>query len=179
MKLFNGLFKTKGTKEPPKTKSWGAYNEYSEEIKVDHAETVKERIREQGLEDQFEILLPKPNELQIDYDQHDIPDQFFEMLDVLKQTAAPNEIIEYAVRKSRSGNLHVSIFLPYTLSSVERIAWQAIFGSDCKREALSLCGVALGHKNPTLLVEKIGNKIIDSGFRANIKAEPVGRKFRD
>jgi hypothetical protein len=41
--------------------------------------------------------------------------------------------------------------MKFALPIVERIAWQAAFGSDPKREALHLLSVSRGELNPILL----------------------------
>jgi hypothetical protein len=186
MGIFDGGFLKKkviGTPVPGtqvQKVTWGPYNEkHVSNVTVDHAQKVQAVIDEQGVSNEFEIVLPKDNELQLDYDCIELPAQFNEVMDILTQTVPKDAIIEYFVTRSRSGNLHVTIALPYKLGPYQRIAWQAVFGSDPKREALSVRSATVGDKNPTLLIERKGGTPISKGIRVNRVPEPVGRKFRD
>jgi hypothetical protein len=53
--------------------------------------------------------------------------------------------------KSKGGGTHIVIGLPVEIEDIERVAWQAAFGSDGKREALNILRVKRGIKNPILL----------------------------
>jgi hypothetical protein len=58
------------------------------------------------------------------------------------------------ITTSRSGTgKHVRIMLPFPLTPLERIAFQAAMGSDAVRELLSIFRLRMGDQNPTLLVE--------------------------
>ena len=57
----------------------------------------------------------------------------------------------YKASVSKGGNTHVIVHLRSAMDILERIAWQAAFGSDPKREALHLLSVSRGELNPILL----------------------------
>lgn len=81
---------------------------------------------------------------------------------------------------SKSGNLHVVIHLGVTASILERIALQAILGSDANREMLSLGDIRDDHANPIMLFkpasvvskEKADREAKDAEFEA-IFGEPA------
>lgn len=144
----------------------------------DHVTHVQAKIDESGLQNEYEIVVAKPHQLQIDYDVPALPPQFEKALDILTQAfCRTREFLIYRVTKSRHGNLHVMIDLPELISNTERIAWQSIFGSDPTREALSLMSVRRNIANPTLLIERRNSAPFITG--AKVLEEPKGRKFRD
>jgi hypothetical protein len=122
----------------------------------DHEIHVKKMIEDKGKSDEFKVVLPAPNEIQIDYDQMTIPEQFYDGLHFIGQAFIEvDQIIRYTTTRSKSGNLHVNVALPQSvvLTDVERVGWQAVFGSDKNREALSLVSIRRGLKNPSLMIE--------------------------
>lgn len=99
-------------------------------------------------------VAPEDDELQLDIDHpidHEITDR---MLAVLEAHDIPCEIAR--TTESKSGNAHVVIRIewPRPLDPVTRIALQACFGSDRKRELLSLLRHEFKTQNPpTVLFE--------------------------
>ena len=143
----------------------------------DHVAHVQSKIDESGLSGEYEIILPQANQLQIDYDVPELPERFHKVLDLLVQAFCKlHQSITYIVRKSRHDNLHVTINLPCAIMDIERIAWQAIFGSDHMREGLSMMSQRRGIANPTLLIERKNAEPFTTG---SVTLEPkTGRKFR-
>jgi hypothetical protein len=143
----------------------------------DHVVHVQSKIDESGLSGEYEIVLPKANELQIDYDIPELPERFHKVLDLLVQAFCRlHQTITYTIRKSRHENLHITIILPCAIMNTERIAWQAIFGSDHMREGLSMMSERRGIANPTLLIERRNSEPCAAG---SMTLEPkTGRKFR-
>jgi hypothetical protein len=163
------------TAQSPKCK-WTTGESY--DIKGnDHVVHVQSKIDETGLSEEYEIILPKMNQLQIDYDVPELPEQFHKVLDLLVQAFCKlHQNITYIVRKSRHNNLHVTINLPCDIMNTERIAWQSIFGSDHMREGLSMMSERRGIANPTLLIERRNAEPCATGI---LTLEPkTGRKFR-
>lgn len=143
----------------------------------DHVKHVQAKINQEGVQDDFEIVLPNPNQLQIDYDSPTLPEQFHKALDLLTQAYCKlHQSLFYTVRKSRHGNLHVTIDLPNELQPQLRIAWQVIFGSDPMREGLSLMSTIRGIKNPILLIERRNEQPVTTGV--STLTPNTGRKFR-
>jgi len=77
--------------------------------------------------------------------------QFYETLDIFRRMLVNGKTASYRHLRSKGGRTHVVIALSWDMPQSERIAWQAAFGSDFKREALSLAYAALGQKSPVLL----------------------------
>lgn len=124
--------------------------EYAAGIKgTDNAEHARKSLEDAGLTE-YEVAVARSNELMLDYDSPDVPSTFYSGLSFLDQRFG-GKIIDAAVYKSRSGNRHVVVKLPEAISDEERIAWQAVLGSDQKREALSLISCGRDVKNPVLL----------------------------
>jgi hypothetical protein len=137
----------------------------------DHEIHVAKMLEDKGKSDAFKVVLPAPNEIQIDYDQTTIPEQFFVGLHFIAQAFIEvGDTIEYTTTRSKSGNLHACVALPKSvvLTDVERVGWQAIFGSDTNREALSLVSIRRGLKNPSLMIE----------FRDASSAQPMVSLYR-
>ena len=139
-------------------------------IQKDHAAYAAKELVEKGLAN-WEVVVAEENQLQIDYDSPTLPDRFFDVLKILQQRF-PTAGLCYSNHRSKGGNQHVLINLPHKIGLYERIAWQAAFGSDCKREALHLLSVSRKEKNPILL-------FMEKGRETNlIPVEAVGRKYR-
>jgi hypothetical protein len=101
----------------------------------------------------FKIVLPEQQELQIDIDSEE---QFQHFLAQWQIVITQVEGWSYVVKESRSGfpKRHITVTTDISLTVVERIAWQAVLGSDPKRELLSMMRYDAGVSNPTLFVEK-------------------------
>lgn len=132
-------------------------------LQKDHAEFAEKVLRDKGFADNWEVVVAEDNELQIDYDDLpfrwnvDLPEQFFRVLEILKQALNVQELV-YRAYASKGGNTHVVVKLPHSLPIMDRVAWQAAFGSDPVREAL--------HIN-----KRRDQKLLPA-------PEPVGRRFR-
>jgi hypothetical protein len=101
-----------------------------------------------------QVVLPKANELFIDIDNDDSYAWFTMACQILDE----NEI-EYTVTQrppSRSGGEHIYVELTdWELTPLERIAFQAVMGSDRKRELLSLLRLFMAiPRPPTVFFEQ-------------------------
>lgn len=99
-------------------------------------------------------VAPADDELQLDIDDPGDLDVVNAMLTVLESHDIPCEIRR--VSPSKGGNVHVVMRVewPRQLDPVTRIALQACFGSDRKRELLSLLRHEFKTQNPpTVLFE--------------------------
>lgn len=99
------------------------------------------------------VRIPAFNEVFIDIDAQAELNRFYSALKRLKESFPD---IQAAVTPSKSGppHFHVVVCMPFPLSAVERIAWQAIMGSDPTRELLAMLRVRRGEDVPTLFVEE-------------------------
>jgi hypothetical protein len=83
------------------------------------------------------------------YDEVRVPEQFYDTLGILE--AVLGETVRYTVHESKGGNTHVLVHLNKDMPIIERVAWQAAFGSDPMREALHLLSISRNDLNPILL----------------------------
>jgi hypothetical protein len=90
-----------------------------------------------------------PRTLQIDIDGREAYDRFEAMLELWESCPTlprPGNITE---RESRTpGNMHITVEMDGDLPVQTRILFQALLGSDLKRELLSLASHMNGHENP-------------------------------
>jgi hypothetical protein len=102
----------------------------------------------------FVIVIPKDNELQIDIDTDEQFQLFLGQIECFIKTI--NDDIDFQVSPSRNGGAgrHITVELPFTVSTIERIALQAALGSDPRRELLSIDRYIRKDEYPTLFVEK-------------------------
>jgi hypothetical protein len=105
----------------------------------------------------FTLKKPEPNELLLDLDNEE---DFHKAYAMLKRLESEIENCTSTVFPSKSGfpHRHMIVRLPFEISNVERIALQAIMGSDKIRELLSLFRVWKGDESPTLLAIKESKK---------------------
>ncbi len=104
----------------------------------------------------WDVVLPGDNELQIDIDDEESLDVYDEMVDVLESTGY--YIVNERRTPSKGGNTHITVKVVghgLTISPLERVALQAMLGSDRKRELLSLLRIWKPEANrpPTLFFE--------------------------
>lgn len=122
----------------------------------DHAPAAQKYLEDNGYADRWQVVLADDKTFMLDYDDKPydgiLPEQFYTILHILYQAVGSNNYFETFA--SKGGNTHVVIHLEAPMPIVERIAWQAAFGSDPKREALHLLSVSRGELNPILLFGK-------------------------
>lgn len=105
-----------------------------------------------------QIVVPQPNQLQIDIDSETAMDLFID-----RWASFSGEISEeydgwtptFVAIPSGSGlpHQHVTVTLPFEVSVWERIAWQAVLGSDLLREFMSALRAHRNDDMPTLFTE--------------------------
>ena len=133
-----------------------------------------EKKKEKYNNPNLEIEFAASNQLQLDYDFKEIPSQFHEALKFLK-IRCKNEKFSWKEQTSASGeHLHVIITMPIEMDVMERIAWQAIFGSDIKRESLNIVSFNEGNKTPVLLFKDTKTIPIE-----HVVEGAPNRKFKD
>lgn len=123
-------------------------------VQHDHAEFARQWLADSVYAQDFEVVVANDTQLMLDYDRTTLPPQFSVTMEILKQALKVAEDLPYEVSVSKKGNIHVVIELPRRLSTYCRVAWQAAFGSDPKREALHLLSLAKHELNPILLYNR-------------------------
>lgn len=129
--------------------------DYRRTCQKDHALAAEEFLRQAHFDD-WQVVVADDKMLMLDYDtllwEGDstmLPEQFYVALGIFDSVVGSNNY--FVPTASKGGNTHVVIHMEKSMPIVERIAWQAAFGSDPKREALHLLSVSRGELNPILL----------------------------
>ena len=101
----------------------------------------------------LDVVFPKPSELQVDIDSDAAYERYCGVLDRLLHHLP---FVTESITPSRSGypKRHIVLTLREPVTDVQRIALQAILGSDPVRELLSLKRIENGDPHPTLFFEK-------------------------
>ena len=128
----------------------------------DHAKHVRTVLFNDAEADSWEVVLADNTMLLLDYDTPYIPNQFLRTLAILNEAMGLEQ--NWKAYKSRSGNTHVIVKLSQYLPVDQRIAWQAAFGSDLKREALHLLSNKRGDRNTMMLVMRKDRVAFDEDF---------------
>lgn len=138
---------------------------------TDNAEFCQNVLNKDGLADDFFVNVATNQKIQLDFDipyESNLPPQFFWVLDVFRRTLINGREASYKRLKSRNGRTHIVITLSWEMGQPERIAWQAAFGSDFKREALALTYAALGQKSPLLLYSRKVEESVSIPIEPNV-----------
>lgn len=96
------------------------------------------------------IYRGRPVRLLLDLDDHEAEAQFSYMLKIMKQLDFVG-VVKQRWWKSKGGGKHVLITLDRELPVGERLALQAILGSDVKKELYSIARLHQGVEEPSLL----------------------------
>jgi hypothetical protein len=155
--------------DPPET--------YPEVGVADHASHCEKWLRESGLDADWKVEVATDRTLQLDFDvpfECSSPQSFYSTLEIFRRMLSPvtdkisittaedrakypennPRTASYRKLRSKGGRQHVIIALSWDMPQTERIAWQAAFGSDNKREALSLVYASHGQMAPVLLYSR-------------------------
>ena len=102
-------------------------------------------------ENNLAVVFPNDNQLLVDLDDYASQQAYERTIALIAETYGLDDVTETV---SRSGNLHRVVTLKTPIGAMERIALQAILGSDRRREAHSLRRTRQGELHPTLFFEK-------------------------
>lgn len=109
-----------------------------------------------------QVVIPKPNELQIDIDSEPHFFNFIRAAEAFARNWEESRDTTVEIHESKSGfpRRHITITLPFDIDDPwKRIALQACFGSDPIRELLSATRLYRGDIHPTLFVEGVVNPV--------------------
>jgi hypothetical protein len=126
----------------------------SEDVKKRCEETNIEAVQRWAAENNLDVVFPQSDELFLDIDNYSSSLVYEENKDIVEQS---HGILSIIVTDSRSGRgkKHYVVKLKRPVTTIERIALQAILGSDRRREANSLRRHIIdGETSPTLFFEK-------------------------
>lgn len=102
----------------------------------------------------WKIVVPAPNELQIDIDSASQYDKHNHALEAFLRFFQIGGVESHGSKSGAPGKLHITITLMNEVSPLERIALQSLLGSDPRRELLSYVRLKLNDPVPTLFMEK-------------------------
>lgn len=98
------------------------------------------------------IVYPQPEEVFLDLDDDASVRVYEASLPVLNRLRDASELPPFVVEARRTvspgGKTHVYLRFPEELTDLERIAWQAVLGSDRTRELMGLMRLATFSKRP-------------------------------
>lgn len=101
------------------------------------------------------IVEPRANEIQIDLDNARALRVYARQYFLLEQHGITTGWRErMTTSKSGGSRVHVTITIPKGIDNVKRVAFQAILGSDLKREAFNLCRVIKRNRYPIVFFER-------------------------
>ena len=102
----------------------------------------------------YTVTFPKSNQLFIDIDSDLDYAKFKDIWELL--ISVTNGAVSFKESTSKSGapHKHIVVELPFDVTELERIAFQAILGSHNTRELLNLVNLTNGDATPTLFFEK-------------------------
>lgn len=123
----------------------------------------------------LEVVVGSQSQLMIDYDQDEMPEERLQSaLSFLRTRVGKGELVYRTYRSGSGKHWHVLVQMPVEMNDTERTAWQLIFGSDYKRDALGLTSIARHVKNPILLFMKKHKRAVTVGM---VPERPT-RKFK-
>ena len=121
------------------------------EFGSDNAEKAHAALITRNIPD-LEVVIGSNTQLLIDYDQEELPQERLDNgLSFLRERVGKGELGYNTFRSGSGKHWHVVVEMPIEMTELERITWQLIFGSDHKRDALSVIGINRMVKNPILL----------------------------
>lgn len=101
------------------------------------------------------VVKPGPRDLFIDIDDEASLTTFYANLSAVERgLGAKVEMIQRPSPSGKPGRLHLTVRVPRDVTPLERIALQAILGSDRMREALSWIRLQNQQEHPTLFFER-------------------------
>lgn len=129
--------------------------ELSDVLAAEKYREKREQYVERMVAEGFGIMTPSDNELLLDIDTED-DWKFFQKAVARLQEEYPR-LVNWAAWPSKSGlpRRHALVTVPFVVDDVQRIAFQAVLGSDRVREMLSLFRCRCGDPVPTLLAEPL------------------------
>lgn len=112
-------------------------------------------------ENSWIVVLPAPNQLQLDIDTKKSLNEFYNRKRLLSRIGY--QIRDYVVKNSKSGgeHYHVTVTLVQELTHLERIILQMFLCSDPIRELLSLRRIKNGDCYATIFFEKKPDNSMD------------------
>lgn len=112
-----------------------------------------EKAFEKAQQENLDIVFPKDNELQIDIDNEHSYILFLNQLTILAKYLQLLNVEEHPSKGGSPGR-HITVRLGKSFTPLERLALQAMLGSDRIRELLGFIRLYRGEQHPTLFFER-------------------------
>ena len=100
------------------------------------------------------VVEPKANQLQLDLDSARALRKYGMQFSILKRAGLTKRWREKILPSKKSGHVHVVIDMPHGVSNLERVALQAVLGSDIRRECFNFARVKKRNKYPIVFFER-------------------------
>lgn len=100
------------------------------------------------------VVLPQPNQLQIDIDSDELLSEFESRFETFQWREAFKPKKVDVKNSQHPGHYHVTITLSEDVTEWQRLALQAALGDDPMRSYLNAMRAQFGVKNPSRLFEK-------------------------
>jgi len=102
----------------------------------------------------LEVVLPASNELQIDIDNEHSYLLFQKQIQIVQAFIGVVDIREAPSKSGQKWKMHITVELDVDVTTLERLALQAMLGSDRVRELLGYVQFKNDDPYPTLFIEK-------------------------
>lgn len=100
------------------------------------------------------IRVPKDHELFLDIDDKAQFATFEAQLEMIRSFGVDPIVKEKTPSRGGADHWHVVLEMPFTMTPVTRVLWQALLGSDLRREMLSALALHYGQSTqPTMFFE--------------------------
>lgn len=138
---------------PAQKFSTSDFSEFASEANVTYDTDVPDEVLKEKY-GEYEVVYPEPNQLLLDLDTDEQYESFQKRIARLFDTNKLN--IKAAPSASGLPHRHITVTFPTTVqfTNMERIAIQAVLGSDIIREFFSVRRVLQGVATPTKFFEK-------------------------
>lgn len=113
-----------------------------------------QRAYNQAAMENLEVVLPADNELQIDIDNEHSYLLFQKQLQILQVYVGVVDVRESSSKSGKDWKLHITVELDPDVTMIERLALQAMMGSDRVRELLGYVQYKNNDPHPVLFLEK-------------------------
>jgi hypothetical protein len=101
----------------------------------------------------WEVVLPRPTEVQIDIDNRDQYNLFDERYKNMSAYFCMKVVRDTPSKSGGRFKRHITVDMGMELSDAQRCAIQAVLGSDPIRELIGVMRMLLGMEHPTLFYE--------------------------
>ena len=139
----------------------------SEEKNYNVTKPNSQRALDEAARDDLDVVFPADDELQIDIDSDEAFAVYEEHFDIVQNHIG---VLNVTINPSRSGlpKRHITLKLKTNVSMIERLALQAMLGSDRLREILGYVQYKNNDPHPVLFLEKKPPKQLEGSTQSDL-----------